>query len=75
MLFLVKESVWRGTVRAWDHAQLVHQQWLFAAIHNISLFIIRVESKDSIADLPSREVILFSLVPMSSFFVIAFGCA
>ena len=46
----------RGTARAWDHAQLVHQQWLHAAKEGLQLWVVRVATDDNIADLPSREV-------------------
>ena len=48
-------SVRRGSARSWDHAQLVHQQWLHAAVQNLHLHIKRVATKDNIADLPSRQ--------------------
>ena len=47
-------SIRRGSARSWDHAQLVHAQWLHAARYQMSLFIKRVNSKDNIGDLPSR---------------------
>lgn len=47
-------SVRRGTARSFDHAQLVHEQWLQAARHGMELVIRRVSTKDNIADLPSR---------------------
>ena len=40
---------------SWDHAQLVHEQWLLAAMSSMQLFIVRVGTHDNIADLPSRE--------------------
>ena len=46
----------RGTARAFDHAQLVHAQWLHIIRLNIQIFVKRVRSKDNIADLPSRQV-------------------
>jgi len=46
----------RGTARSWDHAQLVHEQWLQAARLRMQLFVKRVATDDNIADLPSREV-------------------
>ena len=48
-------SARRGTPRAWDHAQLVHSQLLFALRHRMSLFIKRVDTTENIADIPSRE--------------------
>ena len=46
----------KGTARSWDHAQLVHAQWLHAAILGINMHVIRVATDDNIADLPSRKV-------------------
>ena len=45
----------RGTARAWDHAQLVHDQWMRLAILNCQVHVVRVATDDNIADLPSRE--------------------
>ena len=45
----------RGSARSWDHAQLVHEQWLHAVRCKMNLFIKRVATDDNIADLPSRE--------------------
>ena len=47
-------AIRRGTARSWDHAQLVHEQWLHAACKQISIFVRRVCTDDNIADLPSR---------------------
>ena len=44
----------KGRARAWDHAQLVHSQWLHAAKEHMRLHIVRVATDDNIADLPSR---------------------
>ena len=49
-------SVRRGSSRTWDHAQLVHAQWLHAAALGVHLHIKRVGTTDNIADLPSRKV-------------------
>ena len=46
----------RGRARSWDHAQLVHTQWLHAARMKMELFVRRVSTDDNIADLPSRKV-------------------
>ena len=46
----------KGTAISWDHAQLVHAQWLHAAILGINMHVIRVATDDNIADLPSRKV-------------------
>ena len=48
-------SIRRGSARTWDHAQLIHEHWLHAAILNMSIHIIRVASSDNVADLPSRR--------------------
>ena len=53
---MVQASVRRGTARSWDHAQLVHEQWLQAALLEMQVFVKRVATDDNIADLPSREV-------------------
>jgi hypothetical protein len=45
----------KGTARHWDHAQLVHAQWLHAARARMELWVKRVATKDNIADLPSRR--------------------
>ena len=50
----------RGSAKSMDHAQLVHEQWLQAAEYGMELFIRRVGTDDNIADLPSREVALWS---------------
>ncbi len=44
----------KGTARSYHHAQLVHQQWLHAAVHGILLWVKRVATDDKIADLRSR---------------------
>jgi hypothetical protein len=49
-------SIRRGSARSNDHAQLVHSQWLKAAVLSLTLFIKRVATDDNIADLPSRLV-------------------
>ena len=45
----------KGTARSWDHAQLVHAQWLHAARERMQLYVKRVATEDNIADLPSRK--------------------
>ena len=54
--FPVQESIRRGTARPFDHAQLVHAQWLQAAVLGMGIFVKRVNTEDNIADLPSRRV-------------------
>ena len=46
----------KGTARSWDHTQLVHAQWLHAAMLGIDMHVVRVPTDDNIADLPSRMV-------------------
>ena len=46
----------RGCAWRWDHAQLVHQQWLHALKMRLALHVVRVDTHDNIADLPSRRV-------------------
>ena len=48
-------AIRRGSAKSWDHAQLVHTQWLHAARWGMHLFIKRVATDDNIADLPSRK--------------------
>ena len=38
----------------YDHAQLVHAMWLQLAELKVDVHIVRVSSRDNIADLPSR---------------------
>ena len=47
-------AISRGRARAWDHAQLVHAQWLHIAQLRALVFIKRVATDDNLADLPSR---------------------
>ena len=53
---LREAAIRRGSARAMDHAQLVHEQWLQAARGKFNLHALRVATDDNIADLPSREV-------------------
>ena len=46
----------RGTARSLDHAQMVHTQWLQAAVLGLEVWVKRVKTEDNIADLPSRRV-------------------
>ena len=46
----------RGCARRLNHAQLVHQQWLHAFKMRLALHVVRVDTHDNIADLPSRQV-------------------
>lgn len=46
----------RGSARSYDHAQLVHRQWLHAAVERLDIHVVRVATDDNLADLPSREV-------------------
>ena len=48
-------AIRRGRARRPDHARLVHQQWFEAACLGLELYILRVSTKDNIADVPSRE--------------------
>ena len=57
----------------WDHAQLVHAQWLHAAREKVTLFIKRVGSKDNIADLPSRKVLVSSYAQVLVCLLVAAG--
>ena len=44
----------KGTARRYDHAQLVHAQWMHVAMMGMRLWIQRVATDDNLADLPSR---------------------
>lgn len=44
----------RGSAKAFDHNQLVHEIWSHALAHKIHLWVERVPSKLNIADCPSR---------------------
>ena len=54
-LLACQAAVRRGSARSWDHAQLVHEQWLMAAKLGMHIYIKCVASRDNIADLPSRR--------------------
>ena len=45
----------KGSAKHWDHAEIVHAQWLHAAVNHMFLYIKRVPTDDNIADLPSRR--------------------
>ena len=45
----------RGTARRYDHAQLVHAQWMHVAMLGMRLWVVRVATNDNVADLPSRQ--------------------
>ena len=57
-------AIRRGTAQCWDHAQLVHEQLLYALVQRMSLFIKRVRTDDNIGDIPSREVGHLSSSPL-----------
>ena len=46
----------KGSAKAWDHAQIIHEIWTMALHLGAHLWIKRVASEDNISDLPSREV-------------------
>ena len=46
----------RGSARSYDHAQLVHRQWLHAAVERLDIHVVRVATDDNLADLLSCEV-------------------
>ena len=48
-------AVRKGSARAADHAQLVHEQWLFAVMERLRIYVKRVNTAVNIADLPSRK--------------------
>ena len=43
-----------GAARAFDHNQLIPEIWWHAMQHHIHLWVVRVPSKDNVADGPSR---------------------
>ena len=45
----------KGSAKHLDHAEIVHAQWLHAAVNHMHLYIKRVPTDDNIADLPSRR--------------------
>ena len=55
MTSMCQVSIRRGAARSWDHAQLVHEQWLHAALNCVEISVKRVATDDNIADLPSRS--------------------
>jgi hypothetical protein len=44
-----------GAARSFDHNQLIHEIWWHALQHRIHLWVVRVPSKDNVADGPSRS--------------------
>ena len=44
----------KGNARSFDHAQLVHQQWLLVVRERLRVYVKRVATMDNIVDLPSR---------------------
>ncbi len=54
-LCCVQVSVSKGSARSWDHAQLVHAQWLHVAREHMQIWVQRVDTAVNIADLPSRR--------------------
>ena len=55
-VLLLQVAFRRGSARSYDHAQLVHKQWLHAAVERLSIHVVRVATDDNLADLPSRRV-------------------
>ena len=54
-LSCLQAALRKGTARSFDHAQLVHEQWLHAAKSRMHLHVVRVPTEFNIADCPSRE--------------------
>lgn len=48
-------TIRKGSARAADHAQLVHEQWIFAVMERLRVYVKRVSTAENIADLPSRN--------------------
>lgn len=55
-VLLLQVAFRRGSARSYDHAQLVHRQWLHAAVERLDIHVVRVATDDNLADLPSRQV-------------------
>ena len=49
-----EKATTKGSARAFDHNQLVHEIWYHAYLCKIRLWVERVPSKENISDLPSR---------------------
>ncbi len=49
-----EHSTARGSARAFDHNQIIHEVWSVCFEHRIDLWIDRVASKYNISDSPSR---------------------
>ena len=54
--FVLQAALRRGSAKSYDHAQLVHAQWLHIATLHMRVWIKRVATESNIADLPSRQV-------------------
>ena len=44
----------KGAAVAWDHAQLIHAQWVFAARLGTGIWVTRVDTNSNIADPPDK---------------------
>lgn len=55
-VLLLQVAFRRGSARSCDHAQIVHRQWLHAAVERLDIHVVRVATDDNLADLPSRQV-------------------
>ena len=55
MRLLLQVATQKGTARAWDHCQVVHEVWTQALVNKTWVWVERVPSDDNIADFPSRE--------------------
>jgi len=45
----------KGTAKAWDHCQIIHEIWTMALQSGIHLWLERVPTDDNVSDLPSRQ--------------------
>ena len=51
----VQAAARRGSAKAWDVCQIIHEVWTMALRIGAHLWIERVSSEDNISDLPSLE--------------------
>ena len=62
-----EHSTDKGSARAFDHNQLVHQIWTHAFAQKLQLWVERVPTKDNIADCPSRSDYLLMIAMRAAF--------
>ena len=52
----------KGSAKKYDHAQLVHSQWLHAALHSIEIFVVRVATDVNLHFLKHLTLLRYSTV-------------